>query len=114
MSAIFGCSPPPSPHPPDRCDLNKNGFKKWFSRVLVSPPSPTSYLESDSPYHPHNMADVAKLNKTLLLPQKRGGGVSTGDNMHNMEFLDIFGIFNDLNTVKKNWEFGRGRVPSRL
>jgi hypothetical protein len=62
-------------------------------------PSPTSYLESDSPYHPHNMADVAKLNKTLLLPQK-GGGVSTGDNMHNMEF-GHFWHFLMLYTVKK-------------
>ena len=45
---------------------------------MVFPGPPPPYLGSDSPYHPHNMADVTKLNKTLLLPQKRekerGGG----------------------------------------
>ncbi len=83
---FLGAVPPPPLPPPDRCDLNKMVSKNGFPGYSCLPPSPTSYLESDSPYHPHNMADVAKLNKTLLLPQKGGGVVSTGDNMHNMEF----------------------------
>jgi hypothetical protein len=65
-----------------------------FPGYSCLPPSPTSYLESDSPYHPHNMADVAKLNKTLLLPQKGRQHAQYG-------ILKFFGIFNDLNTVKK-------------